>query len=224
MFGDVVDPSVKVGTKQWYTVPLSIVAHVVVLGSLIVIPLLATDMLPTPQSVMAFVPPPPPPPPAAAPPPEPVQPVSNPSAAPVEAPREIKPEPPPRMTAVVGGIANNFSGATGGVASMAPPPPPPPPPAPIRVGGQVKEPKRVSGPNPIYPKIAQAAKVQGMVILEATITKEGNVRDIKVLRPQPMGMTDAAVEAVKNWKYSPPLLNGVPVDVIMTVTVNFALQ
>ena len=105
MFGDVVDPSVKVGTKQWYTVPLSILAHTSwLLGALIVIPLLATDMLPTPQSVMAFVavpPPPPPPPPrrhrrrrraaaAAA-----VEIDVNPNAAPVEAPKEIKPEPPP---------------------------------------------------------------------------------------------------------------------------------
>jgi protein TonB len=128
------------------------------------------------------------------------------------------------MTAVVGGISSSFSGAAGGVAGMAPPPPPPPPPAPIRVGGLVKEPKPVKHPNPVYPKIAQAAKVQGMVILEATITKEGDVKDVKVLRPQPMGMTEAAIEAVKQWKYTPPLLNGVPVDVIMTITVNFALQ
>ena len=65
MFGDVVDPSIKVGTKQWYTVPLSILVHTVGLAAIIVIPILATDVLPTPQSVMAFaaVPPPPPPPP-----------------------------------------------------------------------------------------------------------------------------------------------------------------
>jgi hypothetical protein len=60
MFGDVVDPSIKVGTKQWYTIPLSFAAHFLVLAALIVVPLLATDMLPTPQSVMAFVAAPPP--------------------------------------------------------------------------------------------------------------------------------------------------------------------
>ncbi len=71
MFGDVANPSVRVGTQQWYTVPVSILAHVVVIGAFVVIPLLATDMLPTPQSVMAFAvappPPPPPPPPPRAP-------------------------------------------------------------------------------------------------------------------------------------------------------------
>jgi protein TonB len=128
------------------------------------------------------------------------------------------------MTAVVGSISNNLGAAGGVVGGIAPPPPPPPPPAPIRVGGDVKEPRRIKGSPPVYPKIAQAAKVQGMVILEATITKEGDVKDIKVLRPQPMGMTEAAVEAVKQWKYTPPLLNGTPVDVIMTVSVNFALS
>ena len=71
MFGDVVKPSISVGSKQWYTLPLSILAHVVIIGALIVIPLMATDILPTPPSMMAFVaappPPPPPPPPLAVP-------------------------------------------------------------------------------------------------------------------------------------------------------------
>src|SRR3954470_2263424 len=99
MFGDVVDPSIKVGSQKWYTVPLSIAAHVFIFGAIIIIPLMATDVLPTPPSMMAFVasaPPPPPPPP---PPPAPAgaQPkvtpvVSNPNAAPIKAPKEIKPE------------------------------------------------------------------------------------------------------------------------------------
>ena len=65
MFGEIVEPTTKVGTKQWYTVPLSILAHAAALFALIVVPLLATDALPTPESVMAFMvtPPPPPPPP-----------------------------------------------------------------------------------------------------------------------------------------------------------------
>ncbi|MEO7648148.1 MAG: hypothetical protein ABIV11_07945, partial [Gemmatimonadaceae bacterium] len=61
MFGDIVDPSVKVGTRAWYTVPLSIVVHTAVLGAVIIIPLLAADILPTPPSMMAFVAAPPPP-------------------------------------------------------------------------------------------------------------------------------------------------------------------
>ena len=65
MFGDVVDPSIKVGSQKWYTVPLSILAHVALFAAVIIIPLMATDVLPTPPSMMAFVgaPPPPPPPP-----------------------------------------------------------------------------------------------------------------------------------------------------------------
>ena len=64
MFGDVTDPSVKVGSQAWYTVPVSIMAHVVLFGAVIIIPLMATDVLPTPPTMMAFVGAPPPPPPA----------------------------------------------------------------------------------------------------------------------------------------------------------------
>jgi protein TonB len=146
----------------------------------------------------------------------------NPAAAPTEAPAQIKPEPPPIMRTVVGGI-QAAPAAQQAVQSMAPPPPPPPPPAPLRVGGDIKEPKKTRDVRPVYPKIAQAAKVSGVVILEATISKEGEVRDVKVLRSIPM-LDSAALDAVRQWRYTPPLLNGVPVDVIMTVTVNFTLN
>jgi hypothetical protein len=63
MFGDIVNPSIKVGSKAWYTIPLSIVAHVVGIGALVIIPLMAADVLPTVPSMMAFVAAPPPPPP-----------------------------------------------------------------------------------------------------------------------------------------------------------------
>src|SRR5579862_6125425 len=101
MFGDVVEPSIKLGSRKWYTVPLSILVHTVIIGAVIIIPLMAADVLPSPPAIMAFVaapppPPPPPPPPAPAAPQTPVKPIveANPAAAPVEAPREIKPEPP----------------------------------------------------------------------------------------------------------------------------------
>jgi protein TonB len=146
----------------------------------------------------------------------------NPAAAPTEAPAQIKPEPPPMMRTVVGGI-QAAPAPQQTVQSIAPPPPPPPPPAPLRVGGDIKEPKKTRDVRPVYPKIAQAAKVSGVVILEATISKEGEVRDVKVLRSIPM-LDSAALDAVRQWRYTPPLLNGVPVDVIMTVTVNFTLN
>ena len=77
--------------------------------------------------------------------------------------------------------------------------------------------------TPGYPAVAQASRVQGIVIIEATIGPDGRVRDARVLRSIPL-LDDAALDAVKQWRYEPTLLNGVPVAVIMTVTVNFRLQ
>ena len=236
MFGDVTDPSVRVGSRQWYVVPLSIAAHVVILGALVIIPLMAADVLPTPPAMMAFAvaaPPPPPPPP---PPPAPaaavpkVQPVqANPAAAPIEAPSEIKPESSVAATAaegVAGGVEGGVpGGVVGGVVGGLPeaPPPPPPPQAPVRVGGNIRAPQKRKHVNPVYPPIAQSARVQGVVIIEATIGPDGKVKDAKVLRSIPL-LDQAALDAVRQWEFTPTLLNGVPVPVIMTVTVNFTLQ
>lgn len=225
MFGDIANPSVRVGTKKWYTVPLSIITHTVVLAALVIIPLLATDVIPTPQSVMAFV---------AMPPPQVAPQVQNvnPNAAPIEAPKEIVMDPPPpppppslSMAGAVGGVAGGIPGGTPGgvVGGIGPPPPPPPPQAPVRVGGDIKEPKKIRDVRPVYPQIAQTAKVQGIVIIEAIIGKDGNVRDAKVLRSVPL-LDQAALEAVRQWRFTPTLLNGIPVEVVMTVTVNFTLN
>jgi TonB family protein len=162
MFGDVVNPSVRIGAKKWYTLPLSIIVHTVILAAVIIIPLMAVGAVPTPSGMGGFV------------------------AAP-------------------------------------PPPPPPPPPAPVRVGGKISPPTRVKNVNPVYPSIAQSARVQGVVIIEATIGPDGRVQDTKVLRSIPL-LDQAAIDAVKQWTYTPTLLNGVPVPVIMTVTVNFTLK
>jgi protein TonB len=155
--------------------------------------------------------------------------VVNPNAAPVEAPKEIKPEPPPppsySMGGVVGGVAGGIPGGTlgGVVGGIQPPPPPPPKQEPLRVGGAIKEPKIVKRVEPIYPTIAQTAKVQGYVIIEAIIGKDGRVRDAKVIKPAPL-LDQSALDAVKQWVYSPPTLNGDPVEVIMSVTVIFSLK
>jgi protein TonB len=77
--------------------------------------------------------------------------------------------------------------------------------------------------KPVYPAIAQSARVQGVVIIEATIGPNGNVQEAKVLRSIPL-LDAAALDAVRQWQFTPTLLNGVPVPVIMTVTVNFTLQ
>jgi protein TonB len=118
---------------------------------------------------------------------------------------------------------------TGFVArpASAPPLPPPAPPAPgtlapIRVGGQVKAPTQLRKVNPVYPQIAMSARVQGVVILELTIDQFGRVVDAKILRSIPL-LDQAAIDAVRQWEYMPTLLNGVPVPVVMTATVQFSI-
>jgi protein TonB len=91
------------------------------------------------------------------------------------------------------------------------------------VGGNIRTPNKIKDVRPIYPSIAQSARVQGVVIIEAVIGPDGRVQDAKVLRSIPL-LDAAALDAVKQWTYTPTTLNGVPVPVIMTVTVNFTLQ
>lgn len=112
----------------------------------------------------------------------------------------------------------------------APPPPPPPPMAPfvdgvraLRIGGEIKTPRKLRDVKPVYPPIALDAKVAGMVIIEALIDPQGHVRDAQVLRSIPL-LNEAALDAVKQWQFEPTLMNGVAMPVVMTVTVNFTLS
>jgi protein TonB len=93
----------------------------------------------------------------------------------------------------------------------------------VRVGGRIKAPTKTRNVQPVYPQIAQRARVQGVVIVEATIDPGGKVRETRLLRSIPL-LDQAALDAVRQWEYEPTLLNGVAVPVIMTVTVNFTLQ
>jgi protein TonB len=145
--------------------------------------------------------------------------------APVEVPDQVKPEQGLDL-GVEGGVPGGVEGGVpggvvGGVVGGLPDAPPPM--QAVRVGGQIKEPKKLKNVNPVYPDIAKQARVQGVVILECTISPQGKVTDVKVLRGIPL-LDAAAMEAVKLWVYTPTLLNGVPVPVIMTVTVNFRLS
>jgi TonB family protein len=101
--------------------------------------------------------------------------------------------------------------------------PPPVPSDAIRVGGNIKAPTRTRDVRPVYPDIAKEARVQGVVIVETVIGPDGSVQDARVLRSIPL-LDEAALDAVRQWRFTPTLLNGVPVPVIMTVTVNFTLQ
>jgi protein TonB len=90
----------------------------------------------------------------------------------------------------------------------------------IRVGGKIKPPVKIKDVKPVYPALAQSAHVAGQVVIEATIGTDGTVIYAKVLRSIPL-LDQAALDAVLQWEYSPTLLNGVPVPVVMTVTINF---
>src|SRR5688572_14408036 len=169
------DPSLKLGVQKWYTVPLSMIVHVLILGTVIVIPLMATDVLPTPPGMMSFVataptppPPPPPPPPPRSDVPPPSQETANPDAAPLEAPSTIEPETKvttaPADRHIVDGLGTDVIGKV-----IEPPAPPPQRIEPVRIGGQIKAPLKLKNVEPIYPPIAQAAQVEGIVIIEATI-------------------------------------------------------
>lgn len=251
MFDTIVNPSSGVPRQRWTTTALSATAHVAVMIALVFSTLYATDTLPEPRETMAFfiaapVPPPPPPPapavaePAVKPPavvrkaPASRRPpviAKAPVAAPVEAPSAITPE-----TGLEGGeftpsgIEAGFeTGIPGGVAGgifggviTAPPPPPPAPVAPVRVGGEISAPRLIRRVDPEYPVLAVTAQIEGIVILEATVDRTGAVTDTRVLRSHSV-LDQAAVEAVRQWRYEPLRLNGQETPFVLTVTVSFSL-
>ena len=96
-------------------------------------------------------------------------------------------------------------------------------PAPIRVGGNIEPPRKIVDVGPVYPAVAQQARVQGLVICEVLIGPDGKVADARILRSIAL-LDQAALDAVRQWEYTRTLLNGNPVPVIMTVTVNFTLE
>ena len=125
---------------------------------------------------------------------------------------------------VLGGILATNTNANPPVLAPLPPPPPPPkvtaPSEPVRVGGNVREPRPVKVVPPIYPPLASRARVSGMVVLEATLTAQGTVEEIRVISGHPL-LIEAAIACVKQWQYEPTLLNGTPVAVILTARVRF---
>ncbi len=124
--------------------------------------------------------------------------------------------------------------------SMPPPPPPPPPGAtmvfvpkpiehagdvsdPVRVGASIPAPLKIRDVRPLYPPLAQSARVQGVVIVEVLIDSAGDVAEAHMLRSIPL-LDQAALDAVRQWRFVPTLVNGEPRAAIMTVTVNFTPQ
>jgi protein TonB len=155
-------------------------------------------------------------------------------------------DPPAEMASgVIGGVPGGVTGGMpGGVLGsfltknalenvVVPPPPLPPPPppedpvilrvGPVRAGVAVREPRVISLVPPVYPRLASRARVSGRVVLEAILTAEGTVDEIRVISGHPL-LVQAAIDCVKQWRYEPTYLNGIPVPVVLTATVNFHFQ
>jgi periplasmic protein TonB len=218
---------------------LTVALHGLVAAAIVIVPLLGEESLPPEGAAVARaffvapalapVPPPPPPPSAARPTTAPRVAPKDPTnafMAPVDVPETIAQEAGLDLGfegGVAGGVEGGVpGGVVGGVVGGLDAAPPPPPQV-VRVGGVIREPKKVKHVAPVYPSIALAARIEGVVILECTISPQGKVEGVQVLRGVP-SLDEAAVEAVKKWAYTPTLLGGVPVGVVMTVTVNFVLQ
>jgi periplasmic protein TonB len=241
MFEEMVisSPKGKKTNKPW-TVALSMGVQVLFLAILILIPLIYTEALPrTLMSSILLAPPPPPPPP---PPPAAVvirKPVAHlmdagklvtPKAIPKDL-KVIKEEPEPDMGAgmvggVPGGVAGGSAGGVlGGVIGGAGTAPPPPPKATLKrvtVGGNVQAARLVNRVQPLYPPLARQTRISGTVKLHAIIGKNGAVEQLQVVSGHPL-LVQSALDAVRQWRYQPTLLNGEPVEVDTEIDVIFSL-
>jgi protein TonB len=153
-------------------------------------------------------------------------------AAPLAAPDAILPEiplssPAASLTDAVGDTLGPAVAGAQGLGDALPlvvvAPQPAPPQQVYRVGGDIRQPRRIAGDAPVYPDLARRARVEGVVILEVLIDEDGRIDRLKVLRSEPL-LDAAALDAVRSWRYTPTLLNGVPVPVLGTVSVRFSLQ
>jgi protein TonB len=210
--------------------------HFVAVVMFLIIPLTATIELPDPATILPDymrAAPLPPLPPAARP---PAAASSTPAAttnqdiAPRTAPDAIKPEAEPPGIPVPdfgqppgAGVPDGVGLVTGDKPVPVTPPDPPRPVAPVRVADLPVVPRKIVDVRPQYPEIARAARVEGTIIMEAVLDPSGRVTQIRILRSVPM-LDQAAVDAVRQWRYTPSLYGGHPVFVLMTITVRFTLQ
>src|SRR5271166_3897849 len=232
----------KLKDKRGRYTSIAFLIEAVILGIVLLIPLFITEELPTTQLVTFLVappPPPPPPPPAAA-----VQHVQHvvetdiqdgrlrtPTRIPKKIQQIVEDTPPPSaaIQGVVGGVPGGIPGGTpGGVigsilSNVLTAVPQLAPSKVIRVSTGVSEGMLIRRIQPTYPPLARQARIQGAVILEAIIGTDGSITNLHVVSGHPM-LVSAAVEAVKQWKYRPYLLNGQPVEVQTQVQVNFRLD
>jgi protein TonB len=244
MFEDsLIESGGRLKTKRGLTSLISFIIQIGIICIMVLIPLIFTEALPK-QQLMTFLvappPPPPPPPPAAA----PIKIVKQIQTdivngqlrTPTKIPQKIQmvkedEAPPPVMasTGVVGGVpggvpGGSMGGVIGSVLSSTPVAVPKiATPQRVRVSSGVSTGLLVRKVPPAYPPLARQARIQGVVILQAQISKEGNIENLQLISGHPM-LAPAAIEAVKQWKYRPYLLNGEPVEVDTQVQVNFTLS
>jgi protein TonB len=236
MFDDLLESTSekKKDNKGWGFV-LSGVVQALILGILILIPLIYTEALPKAMlSTLLIAPPPPPPPP---PPPAPVKTIVKPVARLIQSGKLTQPRAIPKEVAVfkeaelppdVINNAGNTGGVFGGipgqgmVSAVAPPPPKPTAPQRVKQGGNVTAASILQQTKPLYPALARQARIQGNVVLHAIIDKDGKVAQLEVISGHPL-LVQSALDAVKQWRYKPTLLNGDPVEVDTTITDTFTM-
>jgi periplasmic protein TonB len=244
MFEDsLIESGGKLKTRRGWTSLISFAIQVGIIIVMILIPLIFTEALPRALQTTFLVapppPPPPPPPPAAA-----VHVVKQVQTdiingelrTPTKIPKKIlenlkEDEAPPQMAAsgVVGGVpggipGGQMGGVIGGIISSTPVAVPRvATPQRVRVSQGVSTGLLIRKVNPTYPPLARQARIQGTVVLHAVISKDGSIEGLTLISGHPM-LAPAAIEAVKQWRYKPYLLNGEPVEVDTEVLVNFTLS
>jgi periplasmic protein TonB len=239
MFEDsLIESGGKLKTARGRTTTFSFILEAVIIGVMVLIPLIFTEALPHAQLMMSLVAPPPPPPPP--PPPAAVRVVkvvqtdivNGQLRTPTKIPKKVEiikeEEAPPPSMGVVGGVpggvpGGQMNGVIGGIISNAPMAVPKVAVQRVRVSQGVTQGMVLHKVQPTYPPLARTARVQGSVILAAVIGKDGAIQNLHVLSGHPL-LQQAALEAVKQWKYRPYILNGEPVEVDTQVTVNFTLS
>ncbi|HZW79798.1 MAG TPA: TonB family protein [Candidatus Deferrimicrobiaceae bacterium] len=231
----------RLKTKRGRTTTFAIFLEILLIGVMVLMPLIFTEALPK-QQLMTFLvappPPPPPPPPAAA----PIKIVhqiqtdivNGALRTPTKIPQKIQmikeDEAPPQMASagVVGGVpggipGGQMGGVIGGIISSTPVAVPHvATPQRVRVSAGVTSGLLIRKVNPSYPPLARQARISGTVVLRAVISKDGSIENLSLVSGHPM-LAPAAIEAVKQWKYKPYLLNGEPVEVDTEIQVNFTL-
>jgi len=214
----------------------SVVFHAIAISAALIAQVLAVGALPIPHQPVIFdaagimpveihVPPPPRRPASTAPT------STSPDTAPIVPPEGVLPDSvrggaaEPSTNGVIGvvdgGPVSLIDGI--GIAPAAPPPPPERAPAPARLPSGIRSPVKTVDIAPVYPVMARNAHIQGTVILEAVLDATGRVDDVRVLRSIQL-LDQAAIDAVRQWRYTPTLLNGRAVPIVLTVTVSFRLE